>query len=163
MLVHINLAKLTGCVYLCPHKEAAGLQDLMCCHENMQKMADHNCYFGLQHEREQKDPRGRTPLHLAVTLGHTKCAQLLVENGASCLAENRHQWNCVAEAICCGQPELLAAILSHHEHQLIQERSRTVPQLLDTLHTSPDFYIEMKWEFTSWGVSYNMTIFPPFC
>ena len=110
-------------------------------------------FFDSQYDRELKDPRGRTPLHLAVTLGHTKCAQLLVEHGANCLAENRHQWTCVAEAVCCGQPELLASILSHHEHQLIQERSRTVPQLLDTLYASPDFYVEMKWEFTSWGVS----------
>ena len=132
---------------------------LLYSHKNNPKKARCNImfivtvYFGLQHEREKKDPRGRTPLHLAVTLGHTKCAQLLVEQGANCLAENRHQWNVVAESISSGVPELLSAILFHHEQQLLQERSRTVPQLLDTLHTSPDFYVEMKWEFTSWGVS----------
>jgi hypothetical protein len=43
-------------------------------------------------EREQEDPRGRTPLHLAVTLGKVQCADVLLRNGANALAINRHNW-----------------------------------------------------------------------
>ena len=39
------------------------------------------------------DPRGRTPLHLAVTLGKLPCVEVLLKNGANTLAENRHHWS----------------------------------------------------------------------
>uniref|UniRef100_A0A672R5Q9 Uncharacterized protein n=1 Tax=Sinocyclocheilus grahami TaxID=75366 RepID=A0A672R5Q9_SINGR len=45
-----------------------------------------------QVDLEVLDPRGRTPLHLAVTLGHLECARLLVQRGADVSKENRNGW-----------------------------------------------------------------------
>ena len=52
-------------------------------------------YGGLafQYDCEQLDPRGRTPLHLAVALAKVRCAEVLLQNGANTLALNRHDWN----------------------------------------------------------------------
>ena len=47
----------------------------------------------VQCEREQLDPRGRTPLHLAATLGKVRCADALLQNRANALALNRHKWS----------------------------------------------------------------------
>lgn len=41
---------------------------------------------------EQLDPRGRTPLHLATTLGHLDCARVLLQHGADVGKENRSGW-----------------------------------------------------------------------
>lgn len=41
---------------------------------------------------EQLDPRGRTPLHLATTLGHLECAEVLLRHGADVAKENRSGW-----------------------------------------------------------------------
>ena len=49
-------------------------------------------YFWMQHDIELVDPRGRTPLHLAVTLGRTKCVETLLAHKADSLAVNRHHW-----------------------------------------------------------------------
>lgn len=45
----------------------------------------------LQH-LEQLDPRGRTPLMLAVTLEHVDCVILLLESGANVNVENKDGW-----------------------------------------------------------------------
>ena len=46
----------------------------------------------LQHDKELMDPRGRTPLHLAVTLGHLESAQVLLRHGGHANAENTKYW-----------------------------------------------------------------------
>ena len=46
----------------------------------------------MQHDIEALDPRGRTPLHLAVTLGRVKCVEALLHHNANSLALNRHHW-----------------------------------------------------------------------
>lgn len=46
----------------------------------------------LQVDIEQLDPRGRTPLHLATTLGHLECARVLLAHGADVGRENRSGW-----------------------------------------------------------------------
>jgi ankyrin repeat domain-containing protein 13 len=42
---------------------------------------------------EKKDPRGRTPLMLAVTMGHKESVRVLLDHGASVNMENREGWN----------------------------------------------------------------------
>lgn len=50
-------------------------------------------FLFLQYDKEALDPRGRTPLHLAVTLKHSECAEVLLYHGANALEVNRHQWS----------------------------------------------------------------------
>lgn len=50
-------------------------------------------FLVLKYDKEAQDPRGRTPLHLAVTLKHSECAEVLLYHGANALEVNRHQWS----------------------------------------------------------------------
>ncbi|TSR04330.1 Ankyrin repeat domain-containing protein 13A [Bagarius yarrelli] len=44
------------------------------------------------HEIELVDPRGRTPLHLAVSLGHLESVRVLLRHGAQVTKENTNNW-----------------------------------------------------------------------
>ena len=50
-----------------------------------------------------------------------------------------------------GDPELLQLCLQYRDYQRYASRTEGVPALLQRLVDTPDFYVEMKWEFTSWG------------
>lgn len=103
-----------------------------------------------QHDVESLDPRGRTPLHLAITLGHLESVRVLLNHGANANKENQNFWTAVQEAISTGDPEIVQMCLQHRDYQRFTQRSHGVPGLLQRLIESPDFYVEMKWEFTSW-------------
>ncbi|XP_048837252.1 ankyrin repeat domain-containing protein 13B isoform X2 [Brienomyrus brachyistius] len=103
-----------------------------------------------QVEVEAPDPRGRTPLHLAVTLGHLECTQVLLQHGADVSKENSKGWTVLQEAICTRDPELVRLVLRYRDHQRAVKRLAGIPLLLDRLRQAQDFYVEMKWEFTSW-------------
>ncbi|XP_040162660.1 ankyrin repeat domain-containing protein 13D isoform X1 [Anopheles arabiensis] len=101
------------------------------------------------HDLEKLDPRGRTPLMLAVKLCHLECVKALL--AAKCNANVECDgWSVVQEAVCSGDPNILTAILEVRDLQRHIKRVSHVPQLLQHLQDTPDFYIEMKWEFTSW-------------
>ncbi|XP_028032709.1 ankyrin repeat domain-containing protein 13D isoform X1 [Bombyx mandarina] len=102
-----------------------------------------------EEELELKDPRGRTPLLLAVTLGHTESAQALIDAGADVNCE-KDGWTAVQEATSSGNAALLSLVLSRRDYQRHVLRSCGIPELLRKLSLAPDFYVEMKWEFTSW-------------
>uniref|UniRef100_A0AAG5DHT3 Ankyrin repeat domain-containing protein n=1 Tax=Anopheles atroparvus TaxID=41427 RepID=A0AAG5DHT3_ANOAO len=101
------------------------------------------------HDLEKLDPRGRTPLMLAVKLSHLECVKALL--AAKCNANVECDgWSVVQEAVCSGDPNILTAILEVRDLQRHIKRVSHVPQLLQHLQDTPDFYVEMKWEFTSW-------------
>lgn len=102
------------------------------------------------HDKELKDPRGRTPLHLSVTLGQVESTKVLLRYRANANAENKGYWSVLHEAVCTGDPELVQSVLQHRDYQRYSKRTVGVPELLQKLKESPDFYVEMKWEFTSW-------------
>ncbi|XP_076831845.1 ankyrin repeat domain-containing protein 13B isoform X2 [Brachyhypopomus gauderio] len=103
-----------------------------------------------QVDTEATDPRGRTPLHLAVTLGHLECARVLLQYGANVSKENGSGWTVLQEAISMREPELVRLVLCHRDYQRTIKRLAGIPRLLERLQQAQDFYVEMKWEFTSW-------------
>ncbi|XP_044139580.1 ankyrin repeat domain-containing protein 13B isoform X1 [Bufo gargarizans] len=103
-----------------------------------------------QDQIEQVDPRGRTPLHLATTLGHLECAKVLLNHGADVSKENRNGWTVLQEAVSTRDLELVRLVLRHRDYQRTIKRLAGIPVLLEKLRKAQDFYVEMKWEFTSW-------------
>ncbi|XP_013143847.1 PREDICTED: ankyrin repeat domain-containing protein 13D [Papilio polytes] len=98
---------------------------------------------------ELRDPRGRTPLLLAVTLGHIEAVEALINAGADVNCE-KDGWTAVQEATARGDAALLSLVLARRDRQRHAARAAGVPDLLRRLSLAPDFYVEMKWEFTSW-------------
>ncbi|XP_053562125.1 ankyrin repeat domain-containing protein 13B isoform X3 [Bombina bombina] len=103
-----------------------------------------------QEQIEQVDPRGRTPLHLATTLGYLDCAKVLLNHGADVNKENRNGWTVLQEAVSTRDLELVRLILRYRDYQRTIKRLAGIPVLLEKLRKAQDFYVEMKWEFTSW-------------
>ncbi|TRY63379.1 hypothetical protein TCAL_03653 [Tigriopus californicus] len=103
-----------------------------------------------QYEIEEVDPRGRTPLMLSVTLGHLESTRVLLKHNANVNVINKGGWTVVQEAVSTGDPELLQLVLEKRDSQRHSSRIGGIPDLLQKLKNAPDFYVEMKWEFTSW-------------
>uniref|UniRef100_A0A8C4NL10 Ankyrin repeat domain 13B n=1 Tax=Eptatretus burgeri TaxID=7764 RepID=A0A8C4NL10_EPTBU len=101
-------------------------------------------------ELERRDPHGRTALHLAVALGHLESARVLLRHDADVGAENTQGWTVLQEAVSTGDPELVQLVLQFRDYQRAVQRLEGIPRLLDTLRKAQDFFVEMKWEFTSW-------------
>ncbi|KAL7991929.1 hypothetical protein Chor_016185 [Crotalus horridus] len=104
----------------------------------------------LQHDIEMLDPRGRTPLELAVSLGNLESARVLLRHNASVGQENASGWTVLQEAVSTGDPEMVQLVLQYRDYQRATRRLAGIPELLNKLRRAPDFYVEMKWEFTSW-------------
>ncbi|XP_056140233.1 ankyrin repeat domain-containing protein 13A [Lampris incognitus] len=103
-----------------------------------------------QNDIEAVDPRGRTPLHLAVSLGHLESVRVLLRHGAEVTKENAKNWTVLQEAVSTGDPEMVQLVLQRRDYLKASTALRGVPELLSKIRESPDFYMEMKWEFTSW-------------
>lgn len=99
---------------------------------------------------EALDPRGRTPLHLAVSLGHLESARVLLRHKADVTKENRDGWTVLHEAVSTGDPEMVQMVLQYREFHKASTALGGVPELLKKTLEASDFYVEMKWEFTSW-------------
>ncbi|XP_056384884.1 ankyrin repeat domain-containing protein 13A isoform X1 [Hyla sarda] len=99
---------------------------------------------------EELDPRGRTPLHLAVSLGHLESARVLLRHKADVTKENKDGWTVLHEAVSTGDPEMVQLVLQYREFHKASTALGGVPELLNKTLEASDFYVEMKWEFTSW-------------
>ncbi|PAV75301.1 hypothetical protein WR25_03661 [Diploscapter pachys] len=99
---------------------------------------------------EAVDARGRTPLMLAVTLGYSDIAKLLLERGANADAMNKDMWYVSHEAISNGDVELTDTIIMYRDYQRAVKAAQSMKSNLEKIRDTPDFYCEMSWEFTSW-------------
>uniref|UniRef100_M4ACC5 Ankyrin repeat domain 13B n=1 Tax=Xiphophorus maculatus TaxID=8083 RepID=M4ACC5_XIPMA len=95
-----------------------------------------------QTDVESLDPRGRTPLHLAVTLGHLDCARVLLQHGADVSKENRNGWTVLQEAVSTRDPELVRLVLRYRDYQRTAKRLAGIPVLLERLR-QVGFYTHM--------------------
>ncbi|KAG8176512.1 hypothetical protein JTE90_021805 [Oedothorax gibbosus] len=111
----------------------------------LQKALDSNV-----HDLEKIDPRNRTPLLLSVTLGRLECTKILLKANANVNVETKEGFSVLHEAISTGDPELIQEILERRDYQRYSCRVGGIPELLKRIRDTPDFYVEMKWEFTSW-------------
>eukprot|EP00064_Thunnus_orientalis_P014341 superscaffoldBa00002472_g14384 len=99
---------------------------------------------------ERLDPRGRSPLELAVCLGHLESTRVLLRHSADPTHCNAQGWTILQEAVSTGDPELVQLVLQYRDFKRATERLAGIPELLSKLRQARDFYVEMKWEFTSW-------------
>lgn len=116
-----------------------------------------NQYLELDRELQKKeldverlDPRGRTPLELAVCLGHLESTRVLLRHTADPTHSSAQGWSILQEAVSTGDPELVQLVLQYRDFKRATERLAGIPELLSKLRQARDFYVEMKWEFTSW-------------
>uniref|UniRef100_A0A8B9Y784 Ankyrin repeat domain-containing protein n=1 Tax=Bos mutus grunniens TaxID=30521 RepID=A0A8B9Y784_BOSMU len=107
------------------------------------------CVPSPQHDIEQEDPR-RTPLELAVSLGNLESVRVLLRHNANVGKESCQGWAVLQEAVSTGDPEMVQLVLQYRDYQRAMQRLAGIPELLNKLRQGPDFYVEMKWEFTSW-------------
>uniref|UniRef100_H0X6K2 Ankyrin repeat domain 13A n=1 Tax=Otolemur garnettii TaxID=30611 RepID=H0X6K2_OTOGA len=99
---------------------------------------------------EALDPRGRTLLHLAVSLGHLESARVLLRHKADVTKENRQGWTGNIQFLCTKRKPSMkyVIVLSLRGYLCTSLGSWLV--LLQIVPEAPDFYVQMKWEFTSW-------------
>nr|CAD7425447.1 unnamed protein product [Timema monikensis] len=86
-----------------------------------------------QCDKEKHDARGRSPLMLAVTLGHLESARVLLQHATNVNTENKDGWTVVQEAVATGDPELLQLVLERRDYQRYTSRVGGIPELLQKL------------------------------
>lgn len=99
---------------------------------------------------EQKDSQGHTVLQLAALRNNTECVIILLNSGATPDVEDAEGWSVLHECIAAGNYPLAQRVFQKREQVRADDRARTIPELLTKLSNAPDFYVEMKWDFTSW-------------
>eukprot|EP00794_Sanderia_malayensis_P008139 gene8139-9009_t len=102
------------------------------------------------HDADEKDRSGNTPLHLAVMLGRKDCTNILLMHGASIMIKNALGWTPLAEAVSYGDRHLIKLLLRKLKVQNRETLENRRPQLVEALRKIDDFELELKWEFHSW-------------
>ncbi|XP_061391481.1 ankyrin repeat domain-containing protein 13C [Musca vetustissima] len=97
-----------------------------------------------------KDKHGNTPLHLAVMLGRKECIKLLLDHNATVKIKNNEGWTVLAEAISYGDRDTIGLLLKKLRQQSRAHLESRRSSMIKGLKQIQDFYMELKWDFTSW-------------
>lgn len=114
--------------YLVWHNEHSKLET------ELKKLADQSPERQVSIEvLELKDPRHRTPLMLAVTLGHKECARILLDYNANVHSTDASGFNVLHEAVTSADPDFIRQVLERKEVQRYSSRVDGVPNLLSKI------------------------------
>lgn len=87
----------------------------------------------VQSKLEEKDPRGRSPLLLAATLGYWDIVKYLAEEGASLSSDDKSGFNVFHETVTAGDTELVSEMMYRRDLQRFTSRIDSIPQLLQRI------------------------------
>ncbi|KAB0386249.1 hypothetical protein FD755_001205 [Muntiacus reevesi] len=80
-----------------------------------------------------------------------ECAHLLLAHNAPVKVKNAQGWSPLAEAISYGDRQMITALLRKLKQQSRESVEEKRPRLLKALKELGDFYLELHWDFQSWG------------
>jgi hypothetical protein len=106
----------------------------------------------------EQDYHGNTPLHLAAMTGMHEAVPLLLQSKADVLVLNYSGWSALDEAVSYGHRPTIRAIWYAK-----RERVKLSVQInaANTLQGMKDFYLEMKWLFSTWVPLVSNVTRPP--
>jgi ankyrin repeat domain-containing protein 13 len=101
----------------------------------------------------------------------SECVHLLLNHGAPVKVKNNAGWSPLSEAISYGDRQtckimnlctesklikknqfLVSSLLRKLKQQSREQVEERRPNLVAALHSIGDFYMELKWDFQSWGI-----------
>lgn len=96
--------------------------------------------------------RGLAPIHLAIQLGHNECVQVLIKHGADMLCTTDLGFLPLQEATSLGNREMMRELLLKRHEQIRNYVYKRQPHLFEVVKEEIEsFYLEMNWDFKSWG------------
>lgn len=96
--------------------------------------------------------RGLTPIHLAIQLGHSECVKVLVNHGADMLCTSDLGFLPLQEATSLGDRDMMKELLLKRHEQIRDYVYKRQPHLYEVVSKEIEsFYLEMNWDFKSWG------------
>lgn len=96
--------------------------------------------------------RGLTPIHLAIQLGHSECVKVLTKHGADMLCTSDLGFLPLQEATSLGDREMMKELLLKRHEQIRDYVYKRQPHLYEVVQENIEsFYLEMNWDFKSWG------------
>ena len=133
--------------YLTWNNQSSLITEYLTSLKSQASQSDSNFY---KSHLEKRDNKGRTPLHLAISLGHLESMQALLSAGADINIENTQKWSALQEAISTGDPEIVSKALQYRLYQRTVGELSCHSKAYSEFIQSDDFYVEIKWEVTSW-------------